>query len=61
MPVKVQFPDGEREVPSHTVEIKSREIGGTGTSSFYEEPDEDPEWKFLHSFGNRWDAIARYK
>lgn len=55
--VKVEFPDGTvREVQSQTREIKSKEIGVTGSSSYIEEPIEDEEWRYLRAFGNKWIA-----
>ena len=58
--IEVEFPDGTvREVPSITREIKSREIGGSGASTFVEEPAFDNEWRFSPALGNKWRATLR--
>lgn len=59
MPLKVEFPDGSiREVPSHKREIRSRRIGG-GPSTFIEQPDYDPDWRFETAIGGKWWAEPR--
>lgn len=60
MPVEVEFPDSTiREVPSRRREIKSREIGGSRSSIFVEEPAFDPNWRFQGSVGGKWFAFPR--
>jgi hypothetical protein len=51
MPAKVRFPDGYREVPSHPVEIPSRQTDGKGRSTYIERPDYDPDWEFTAIMG----------
>jgi hypothetical protein len=44
MPSLVAFPNGEREVPSHTRHIVSQQTGKVVQS--YEYPDADEDWEF---------------
>ena len=57
MPVRVQFPDGVREVPSRTRIIPSREIP-RGPDMLTEEPVPDSKWRFQPVIGG-WIAIPR--
>lgn len=58
--IEAEFPDGTvQEVPSCTVEIKSKEIGGTGQSTFYEKPIDDDQWRFVGAIGGKWLARPR--
>lgn len=60
MAIEVEFPDGTiRKVPSVQRELKSNEIGGTGSSVFIDEPSYDPEWRFAGATGGKWFARPR--
>jgi hypothetical protein len=57
MPSLVAFPNGEREVPSHTRHIVSQQTGKVVQS--YEYPDADEDWEFQILWGGKIRAYPK--